>query len=244
MNTIFLDTVDSTNTWVKAHAADIDNLTMVLAREQTAGRGQRGNSWESEPGANLTFTVLIRPEQFEAPRQFGISEAVALGITDALKELYDVDACVKWPNDIYVGDKKICGILIEHSLSCRFITQTIIGAGININQEQFFSDAPNPVSVRQLTGQMHNLDKAAKVVADCLEERLSRLALSPSVYHDEFMRKLWRGSGQYPFHDRLTGRRYFGSITAVDADGTLHISENDGTPHAYAFKEVEFLLQI
>ncbi len=242
MKTIILDTVDSTNTWLKSHASELEDMTMVVAREQTAGRGQRGNSWESEPGANLTFSLLFRPHEFEASHQFGISEAVALAIADSLEELYGLKAEVKWPNDIYVGNRKICGILIEHSLCGRFIERTIAGAGININQKEFLSDAPNPVSVFQLTDHINDCDEAASVVARNIEKRIGELSTDTAAHHEEFMHRLWRGEGYHPFLDRKTGRRYLGRIDRVDADGMMHISEENGTSRTYAFKEVEFLL--
>ncbi|MDE6668417.1 MAG: biotin--[acetyl-CoA-carboxylase] ligase [Muribaculaceae bacterium] len=150
MTHISLDEVSSTNTWLAQHAAELPHLTMVTAARQIAGRGQRGNSWESEPGANLTFSLLIRPEDMPARSQFSISEATALAVTDLLAT-YGLTATVKWPNDIYVGDRKICGILIEHAVMGTSIMHSIIGVGLNVNQTRFISDAPNPVSLLQLT---------------------------------------------------------------------------------------------
>lgn len=151
MNLRLLESVDSTNNYAKANAASLPSPTMVVAREQTAGRGQRGNSWESEPGANLTFSVFVRLPEFPARRQFAVSEAVALAVADTLG-VFGVQAKVKWPNDIYVGDRKICGILIEHALMGAELMHTVIGVGINVNQKRFLSPAPNPVSMRQLLG--------------------------------------------------------------------------------------------
>ena len=108
--------MDSTNSYVSHHAASLADMTMVIADAQTAGRGQRGNSWESEPGKNLTFTLLHRPKGVLPREQFAISEATALAVADFLEE-NGISAAVKWPNDIYVGDRKIAGILIEHSLT-------------------------------------------------------------------------------------------------------------------------------
>ena len=116
MNYLELEETASTNTYATQHAGELADMTMVTARRQSAGRGQRGNSWESEPGRNLTFSLFFRPPRSLHPRsQFFISEAVALAIADALAGR-GVEAMVKWPNDIYCGDRKICGILIEHSL--------------------------------------------------------------------------------------------------------------------------------
>lgn len=161
MTHIALEEVSSTNTWLAQHADELLHLTMVTAERQTAGRGQRGNSWESEPGANLTFSLLIRPEGVPARSQFSISEATALAVTDLLA-IYGVKATVKWPNDIYVGDRKICGILIEHAVMGTSIMHSIIGAGLNVNQTRFVSDAPNPVSLLQLTAPVAPSDLSEK----------------------------------------------------------------------------------
>ena len=131
--------------------------TVAIAECQTAGRGQRGNTWESAPGENVTMSVLLHPDGIEPRRQFAISEAVALGVAETL-DIYlpaGMRAEVKWPNDIYVGNRKICGILIENRITSTTIERAIAGIGLNVNQELFVSDAPNPVSLRQLTGARH-----------------------------------------------------------------------------------------
>ncbi|MDE6023615.1 MAG: biotin--[acetyl-CoA-carboxylase] ligase, partial [Muribaculaceae bacterium] len=132
MEIIHLEEVDSTNAYIKREAAGLEAPVMVVARSQTAGRGQRGNTWESEPGKNLTFSVLIRPDSFPAISQFSISEATALAVSDFLR-LNNIDSKVKWANDIYVGDRKICGILIQHSLAGFNIGYSVLGIGINVN---------------------------------------------------------------------------------------------------------------
>jgi len=150
--------------WIRLHSTDstIDflkhyrpvspkDMILVTADFQTAGRGQAGNSWESEAGKNLLFGLLFHPREVEANRQFILSQAVALSICETLSD-YAEDIRIKWPNDIYWKDRKICGMLIENTLVGRCIENCIIGAGININQQTFCSDAPNPVSLRQITG--------------------------------------------------------------------------------------------
>ncbi len=238
---IFLDLDDtaSTNTYVAENAAQLRNLTMVTALRQSAGRGQRGNSWESEPEKNLTFSILYRPISFPAIRQFFISEAVALGIVDALKS-FGIEAKVKWPNDIYVADKKICGILIEHSIMGREIMHTIAGAGLNVNQERFLSDAPNPVSMCLLLGRHLSLHDVKERVADAVEKRLGE---DFSHLHADFMHNLWRGDGRYyPYQDTTSGETFEARIEAVEPTGILHLTDRAGALRKYAFKEVAFLL--
>ncbi len=245
MNYLVLEEVDSTNSYVTLHSAELDNMTMVIADRQTAGRGQRGNSWESEPGKNLTFTLLYRPATLHARLQFSISEATALAVVDFLGDS-GIEAKVKWPNDIYVGDSKICGILIEHSLLGADIANSRIGAGINVNQREFLSDAPNPVSMVQLTGKEYEINRVAAAVGACIERRLASVGTPEGreALHAEFKRRLWRGDGaEHPFRRRGDGLTFPGIITDISPDGPIEILDTaTGCKAAFAFKEVEFLL--
>lgn len=245
MKFLRLDEVDSTNSYVSRHAADLDDMTMVIADSQTAGRGQRGNSWESEPGRNLTFSLFFRPAGIEAREQFAISEATALAVVDFLTEC-GINAMVKWPNDIYVGDRKISGILIEHALMGRGIEHSRIGVGLNVNQRGFVSDAPNPVSMALVTGADTDPDAAAVSLAAALEQRLAQTS-SPEgreALHDGFMKRLWRGDRRpYPFRDCRSGRVFNGVIDDVSPFGPISVRDAEtGSTSEYAFKEIEFLL--
>ncbi len=151
MKILLLEETDSTNTYVSVHADSLDDMTLVAAHSQTAGRGQRGNSWESEPGRNICATLFHRPAGVPARVQFAVSEATALGVADMLAH-YGIEARVKWPNDVYVGDRKICGILIENAVAGCDLLHCRIGIGLNVNQTVFRSDAPNPVSMAMLLG--------------------------------------------------------------------------------------------
>lgn len=222
-----------------------DSPVMIIATAQTAGRGQKGNSWESEPGKNLTFSVVWRPENIHARDQFVISEAVALAVRDFLKSR-EIEAKVKWPNDIYVDDRKICGILIEHSLTGSTIDRTIAGVGVNINQKLFLSDAPNPVSVLNILGEEQDLEKAVEDMAAIFEERIYSLAdpAKREETHLEFLKNLWHGDGDYhPFRDVAEDTIFDGKILDVCPDGPIKIKKIGGEVKKYQFKEVEFLLK-
>ena len=148
------ETVTSTNDRLAelCQEKEIKEFTTLMAEYQTAGKGQRGNSWESEYGKNLTFSTVFYPQTIAPASQFILSMAVASAICTALAHYVHADCLqIKWPNDIYWKDKKIAGILIENDLTGSQISQSIIGIGININQEEFHSSAPNPVSLRQIT---------------------------------------------------------------------------------------------
>lgn len=139
-------TIDSTNTQAQKEAAQSPEGSVWFAEYQTNGRGQRGNKWESGAGENLTFTLLLKPTFLNPAMQFAISETISVGICKYLQQK-GLDPKIKWPNDIYIGNKKICGILIEHSISGDNLSVSICGIGLNLNQTKFSADAPNPTSV-------------------------------------------------------------------------------------------------
>lgn len=242
MERILLDETASTNSWLAARASTLGKMATVRARRQTSGRGQRGNSWESEPDKNLTLSLLWKPESFAASAQFAISEAVALAVVDTLAR-HGIEAKVKWPNDIYAGEKKICGILIEHAVIGRGITQSICGVGLNVNQTEFLSDAPNPVSMKQLKGCEFNLDDLSAT----LEERMSlRLTLAEEeggrlLQHAEYMSLLRRNDGAFHLFGLPSGSRFEAQIADVGMDGLLSLRLHDGSFRSFAFKEVSFL---
>lgn len=236
---IWLEETDSTNMYVRDRIQALEPMTLVLARTQTAGRGQRGNSWESEPGMNLTFSFHFSPERTAPAAQFAISEAVALAMAGVLCD-FGIEARVKWPNDIYVGDRKISGILIENSIMGSRIDHSIVGIGLNVNQKRFVSDAPNPVSMSQLTGLEYDLDTVADSVATNMERHLRRLADADGSLHREYLSRLWRGDGRpYPFRETATGELFEGVILDVAPTGHLLLQTPAG-PRSYAFKEITF----
>ena len=143
---IWLEEVKSTNEHIRSHIDELDNLSVVAAVCQFAGRGQGNHSWHSEPGKNLTFSMLVKQPAVTPRQQEQISQDVANCIISLLNS-YGIQAWIKPPNDIWVEDKKICGILIEHSLRGNRISWTIIGIGLNVNQISFPEDLPNPTSM-------------------------------------------------------------------------------------------------
>lgn len=245
MRIIWIDETTSTNSAVLEYDQEISDGIVLATRSQTKGRGQKGTSWESEAGKNLSFSIMWHPVCFPARNQFSISEAVALAVIDLLAGI-DIDAKVKWPNDVYVGDKKICGILIEHSVLGMNLDRTVAGIGVNINQKKFFSDAPNPVSATQLTGQEYNLEMLLEQYVSILTEGIKRLETDSDreETHRRFLKNLWRGDGiGHGFRDCRTGECYTGIIKDVAPMGFLSVENVEtGEILEYAFKEVEFLL--
>lgn len=243
MITFFLEETDSTNNWIANHANELTSPCMVWCGRQTSGRGQRGNTWESAPGLNFTGSFLLRLRNFPASSQFLLSEAVALAVVYTLSE-YEVHALVKWPNDIYVEDRKICGILIEHVVMEKDISRSIAGIGVNINQEEFLSDAPNPISLKMITGHTFSVEKFAGKLAYYLEFFIFHLLKEPGFLHQIFMKLLWRHDGKYyPYRDKQTGKVINACISDIFSDGRLNLTTSDGEDKIYAFKEIEFLLR-
>lgn len=240
MNVLKIDDTPSTNTWLAEHAASLEWPAMVVAHTQSAGRGQRGNSWESEPGKNITASVVFRPEGIAPSGQFEISEAIALAVSDTLLA-FGVNAQVKWPNDIYVGDRKIAGILIENVITGDGIERVIAGIGLNVNQEVFVSDAPNPVSLKQVTGRHIDLEKCLRVLELALDMRTGLIDGS-GFLHRRYMERLWRADDFYPFRDVRTSQHFMGMIHGIAPDGMLTLLTDDMERRQYRFKEVEFII--
>ncbi len=245
MSVIELPAIPSTNTWAKEHAAQLAHGDIVVTPCQTAGRGQRGNTWESEPGKNLTFSILLRPERIHPSEQFIISEVVSLATADAVANAlsasrFNLPAMVKWPNDIYAGDRKIAGILIEHSVCGGSIGHTIAGIGLNVNQTQFHSDAPNPVSMAQLAGKEFNPGE----LMHCIRDRIVSLLCNPDKkeIHRTYHRHLWRNDGNMHPFATPQGECFRAAIKEVEPTGILHLMTADGSPRRFAFKEVSFTL--
>ncbi|MDE7420423.1 MAG: biotin--[acetyl-CoA-carboxylase] ligase [Muribaculaceae bacterium] len=242
MEIIKLEKVDSTNAYIMRNVEELESPVMVVAHTQTAGQGQRGNSWEAEPGNNLTFSIFYRPYQLPPMAQFSMSETVALAVVDFLG-VHGIEAKVKWPNDIYVGDKKICGILIRHSIMGGYVSYSVIGVGIDVNQTVFLSDAPNPVSMKQITGETYALSQLENEIAHIMGDRLKLILTEEDrrELHKEFMGKLWRGDGKlYPFTDTASGETFKARIEGIAMHGPMSLRLEDGSARVYAFKEVAF----
>ena len=230
---VHIDETDSTNRWLKDHGEG----TMVVATDyQTAGKGCGSNAWESERGKNLTFSMLIHPDGIAAREQFHITEVVSVALCRTLQPYIYNKVEIKWPNDIYVGDRKLCGILIENRLQGNVIVDCIIGIGLNVNQRVFLSDAPNPVSMYQLTGQELDRDELLKAFIENLDQEWQNKT-NGSEYRELLYRK-----GKDGLYEAKTGR-FVAKLTDVLPDGRLLLVDEEGKEHTYAFKEVSFIIE-
>lgn len=237
---LWVETCASTNTTIRDYADAPHGFTLA-ARTQIAGRGQRGNSWEAAPALNLTFSILLRPTAIPAARQFELSMLVALAVADTVADELagseHADAVgVKWPNDIYVGDRKVCGMLIENSLSGAAISTSITGIGLNVNQTDFVSDAPNPVSLIQLDGRARNLEDLMQRLADRVAQAVASYGAGPDeavALLERYRARMWHGRGEHWFREP-DGEPFRASVAEVGADGILTLSNG----RRYAFKEI------
>ena len=240
---IRIDETDSTNRWMKEliqlHPSEETQHEMVVVCDyQTAGRGCGSNSWEAEPGKNLLMSVLMHPKKVSARTQFIITQIVSVALCRTIETVIGSEhrVTIKWPNDIYVGDKKICGVLIENSIAGRRIKDCIIGIGLNVNQTEFRSDAPNPVSIAQLTGKETDREE----VLNTFLEELSKQCENRNIHHD-YLRKMYRRNGMYPFETE--GSRFMARVAGVNDDGRLMLEDEDGIAHLFRFKEVTFIIK-
>lgn len=215
----------------------------VVAVEQTAGRGQRGNVWSSKAGENLTFSLVWEADFVSAKEQFRISEAVALALVDTLAG-YGIEAQIKWPNDIYVGHKKICGILIEHDLGPQArLARTIVGIGLNVNQTQFEDWIPNPTSIALLTGERKGTNDVFGDLYEALERRFGQLKESPEEVQRDYLAHLYR-LDRPATYALPNGKQFRATIRDVKPTGELIVEhEEGGFVKPYLFKEIEFVIQ-
>jgi BirA family biotin operon repressor/biotin-[acetyl-CoA-carboxylase] ligase len=232
---IHIGETDSTNQWLKDHTEG-QTPCVVVADFQTAGRGCGTNTWESEQGKNLLFSVMLHPENLPANKQFQISMAISLAIVDAVGQLVG-DLSIKWPNDIYWRNGKLAGILIENRLQGTLIKDSIIGVGLNVNQREFKSKAPNPVSLWQITGQETDREQ---LLQDILERLERYMAPSNLPNGEAYRKKLYRRKGFHPYTDK--DGAFMAEIAGVEADGHLLLIDDNGQQRRYAFKEVTFII--
>lgn len=234
-NLVHLAETDSTNQWAAEHDDGTD--LVVWTDYQTAGRGCGENSWESGRALNLLFSMLIHPSDVSATAQFRISMAIALAVVRELQCLLKEsgrnpeEISIKWPNDIYWNDYKLGGILIENRLSGANVRVSIIGVGLNVNQTVFTSDAPNPVSLCQITGREYDRETLLRQVVECFT-----LDIAP----EDYRALLYRRQGCHTYTD--SEGTFMAKLLTVEDDGHLLLADTEGRHRRYAFKEVSFVL--
>lgn len=239
---LYYENLTSTNSFAGdlIEESDQPEGTIIRAGFQSEGRGEKGSKWESEEDKNLLFSIILFPTTVMISNQFYISMAISLGIRDFLAEY--TDRCfIKWPNDIYVNNDKIAGLLIENSIIGDKIENSVIGIGLNINQEKFISDAPNPVSLKIVTGKTFEPETSLKKLLAKLDARYKQLiAEEYTAIRKEYTDALYQLGEQKYYLD--SEGRFSGTITGITDSGQLIIETGHGQRKEYLFKEVEYII--
>ena len=242
-NLLTLKEVDSTNNFLKnllTNSKPVPEGTVIMAESQFAGRGQQNNKWHAEPGKNLTFSLLLQPHFLDIAHQFDLNRAVSIGVYDALYPLLGDGLKIKWPNDIYYRDKKLGGMLIENLLQGSRIKNSIIGIGLNINQERFPDDAANATSVKQILQRDYQLNDILADICNNIEAWYLKLKSGKTdSIRDTYLSRLYWFNEEKQFRT-ATGHVFTGTITGVKDNGLLMVQHND-TETTYNLKEIEFL---
>lgn len=232
-----LASVASTNKYCEAlDLAQVEDFTCYWALEQTAGIGQRGNHWEAEPSKNLTFSLVLHPTFLPADRQFRLTQALSLALIDFLSPLtFHLSPYIKWPNDIFVGNKKICGTLVSTRLQGTQIASAVCGIGLNVNQIKYPDWIPNPTSLALLTSQEYELEPLLKQLLDCIKKRYMELE-SGQDFEPEYLNRLMNLG--VPIHYIYKGEEIVATITGIDPYGHLLLTVEGGRHLCCGMKEI------
>lgn len=250
---MYITQTHSTSSLIREQYMDREDGFFINTDFQTAGRGQVGNHWESEAGKNLTFSIPLHRD-WDITRAWEINIAIALGICDALHLLHNCILAqsresvptgairIKWPNDIYIGNKKVCGTLIENFVSGGRIASNIVGIGLNVNQVVFLSDAPNPTSLQQeYAGMEIDREPLLEAILSRISQRLDEAPTQSDEQRREYISLLYRNDGQLYMWES-NGEQFAASVHDISPVGELILQKKDGTLHAYHLKQVKHIL--
>ena len=244
----WMEETDSTQEEVRRHFSGYDNLSVVAARLQTAGRGQRGNTWHSEGGENLTFSMVLRFggtgfPPLAANESFLITKAATLAVAKYLNEK-GIACSIKWPNDIYVRNKKICGMLIENTLASGSIASSIVGIGLNVNQKEFPPQLANPTSMAVQSGKSYDLVAELETLSGYLADSFKRILTygDSSTADQEYESLLYRKGVFHEYATCPNGEILEGKIIGVTSSGLLCLENKKGELKKFAFKEISYII--
>ena len=243
MRIIKINATNSTNSFLKelAQNSSLDEITVAVTNNQTSGRGQMNNSWISEPYKNLTFSLFTTLKKVKVEHQAYLNFAVSLAIYDVLLE-YDVpNLYIKWPNDIMSGKKKICGILIENTFSHSRIKNTIIGIGLNVNQEKFHKNLTNASSLKIILKKSIELEALMNTIINHINLKISCVELKNfNQIYNRYHQALYKKGIPTTFLNQKTKQLFMGIINGVSSSGNLQIQLEDKSIQEFGLKEVSF----
>jgi BirA family biotin operon repressor/biotin-[acetyl-CoA-carboxylase] ligase len=229
--------LSSNNEAIRLASNGVPEGTVVVCREQTAGRGQRDKRWVSAPGENLTMSLIIRPTEIAGDEVFLLSKAFSLAVVRSLNH-YGINALIKWPNDIYVETRKIAGILLEHSFWGNNLVFSVIGLGLNVNQISFAPMDIVPTSIVLETGKdYYSIDE---IMSSVLERFSSLYQSDKKTIHSGYMEKLYRRKGHFNYRTK-NGEILIAEIHDVADSGELILKDNNGVFNSFVFKEITYL---
>ena len=234
--------LDSTNAYLQRQQSECDIRNWVVSTdEQTAGKGMGSNGWESEVGKNLTFSLAVDVGFLPAERQFLLSEAVALGLYEALIPLIPVEKLhIKWPNDIYYESRKLAGILINSTIKANLMDMSIIGIGLNVNQMQFQDWPTYPVSLKMITGKDYDLQPLLEQIAEHIIIKVERLKTNPVAIEQEYLKRLFRYRTWADYE--VSGKNMQLFMTGIDKFGRLQLIDEAQQSYCFEIKEIKFVL--
>ncbi len=248
---ITLEEVDSTNKYLQellqSRAITHNEYCAVRGIEQLAGRGQKGNSWYAVSGESLTVSILLPRPNVALSKQYNISKYTAVCLYEAIAKYLSEEQRqalkIKWPNDIYYKDRKLAGILIEHNLEGKEIASSILGIGLNLNQDSFPEDLPNPISLKQITNQIYDVALFFEQLLACFEEHRDLLKVEyQETLASLYERRLFWREGLHTFEDKDGSFR--ASISEVLSNGELLLMKLDGSYCNYDVKDVRFKIEL
>ena len=239
---IHLEQIDSTNAYLQRLQSECDIRNWVVSADmQTAGKGMGSNSWESEVGKNLTFSLALDVSFLPAEKQFLLSEAVPLGIVEVLDKLLPVEKLsIKWPNDIYYGNRKLAGILINSTIKANMMDISIIGIGLNVNQMQFQDWPTHPVSLKLITGKDFELQPFLEQIAEHIIIKVEQLKADPTTIEQNYLKRLFRYRTWADYEVGGKVLRLF--MTGIDAFGRLMMIDEENTSYCFDIKEIKFII--
>ena len=215
--------------------------TVISADYQLAGKGQIGRSWYSSPAKNLLQSLILYPHWLLVRQQFALSQAMALGVADAVSHFTEQGAQVKWPNDVYLAERKIAGILIQNSIMGVYLQASVVGIGLNVNEVDFPQELPLATSLQLHTGQAMDREEVQAQLFQCLEQRYLQLKANPAAIREAYLLNLYRYQAWHSFQRTDTGVVFIGKIVAVKESGQLGIQMPAGDVAYFDLKEVAFL---
>ncbi|WP_293895957.1 biotin--[acetyl-CoA-carboxylase] ligase [Flavobacterium sp.] len=241
MPLIKLNAIDSTNDFLKHlfKESAVEDYTIVIAKEQTKGKGQMGAKWISEPGKNLIMSVLVKGIQPNNHNIYDFNIAVAVSVLQVLKNIQIPNVAIKWPNDIMADSKKVAGILIENIIKPDGSFTAIIGIGLNLNQTNF-ENLPQATSLKCITGKTYEQEAIAILIKDSLEVNSVTLKNHPDSLWKEYDDSLFKKDYPSPFEDK-NGNRFMGIIKKVTRDGKLEVMLDDDRTMHFEVKELKML---